>query len=74
MTHKPLHHLSRSHITSNVATVTSTKQTTMKQGARYFLVKVFHRAGSCYKHIPKSWKKPNGYTMLQYIKFTPNYY
>jgi len=42
---------------SGVATVTSTKQTTMKQGAHYFLVKVFHQTGSCYKHIPESLKK-----------------
>jgi hypothetical protein len=40
--------------TPNVATVTSTKQTTIKQGARYFLVKVFQQSTSSYKHIPKS--------------------
>jgi len=35
--------------------------------ARHFLVTVFQKSGSCYKHIPKSWKKPNGYTVLHYI-------
>ena len=45
-----------------------TKQTNVKRCARYFLVKVFHQSGSCHMQIPKSRKKPNGYTRLHYIK------
>jgi len=43
--------------TLNVATLTSTKQATIKQGARYFLLKIFQQSASCYKHIPKSRRK-----------------
>ena len=38
--------------------------------ARHLLVTVFQKSGSCYKHVSKSWKNPDGYTILHYIRIT----